>query len=292
METKANERFSGVISLLLTPFQEDGTIDWNAYDAYVDWQLSHRPTGLFGVCGSSEMMWLTPEERVDLARRAVQRAGDTPVMATSNLDPDPDAHGEELARMAETGIAAAVLVPPPFSDQPERYQEYLFALTEDAPCPVVLYEWPQVPNYFLDPAIFDALTAAGRIAGIKDTTCTMEGIRAKHEVARDAIIYQANTAFMLESLEMGVRGIMAITSAACADRVVQLWEQHQSGDPAARQTHRELVALDALLGKGYPATAKYLAAQQGVPMSTKVRWQPSSPLPAAVKKALSVWLEG
>ncbi len=37
-------RLEGVVSLLLTPFHADGSIDWAGYDAYVDWQVAQRPT--------------------------------------------------------------------------------------------------------------------------------------------------------------------------------------------------------------------------------------------------------
>jgi 4-hydroxy-tetrahydrodipicolinate synthase len=127
-------RLEGALALLLTPFQNGGAIDWSAYDAYVEWQAAQRPTGLFAVCGSSEMKWLSPEERIQLAARAVQRAGDLPVVATANLGPDPADHSAELARMADTGIAAAVLIPEAsVSGDPARYRDYLLNLTEAAP---------------------------------------------------------------------------------------------------------------------------------------------------------------
>jgi len=287
MTTKTNDSLTGVLALLLTPFQQNGAIDWTTYDAYVDWQLEREPTGLFAVCGSSEMKWLTAQERVDLARRAVQRAGDIPVFATANLGEDSATHRDELARMADTGIAAAVLVPPRFSHDRARYRDYLFMLTEDAPCPIVLYEWPQMDNHLLEPELFGELAQCGRIVGIKDTTCTLEGIRAKQAVAGDAVVYQANTPFLLAALKMGVRGIMAITSTARADLGIQLWRQFQQQEDAAQRTHRELVSLDGLLRLAYPATAKHLVARQGIQMSTHTR-APST-LTAEMIKALDVW---
>lgn len=275
------------MSLLLTPFHHDGTIDWNAYDAYVDWQLSKGPTGLFGVCGSSEMKWLNADERLQLAARAVKRAGDTPVLATANLGADPSTHGDELARMADTGISGAVLVPPPFSHDQRRYRDYLLALTENAPCPIVLYEWPQTDNYLMEPALFGELALSGRVVGIKDTTCTLEGIRAKLEVAGDAVVYQANTPFLPEALDAGARGIMAITSAARADLNIQLWQQHQEKSPELSRTHRELICLDGLIRSSYPATAKYLVSLQGVPMPITTRW--ATTLSSAAAHSLQVW---
>ena len=284
---KPSWRLEGVVSLLLTPFHDDGRIDWAAYDAYVDWQVAHRPHGLFAVCGSSEMKWLAPDERLELARRAVARAQGIPVVATANLEPDIAAHADEVRRMADEGVAAVVLVPPTqVSGDRLRYRQYLLDMAGLAPCPVILYEWPAVENYLMDAALFGEI--APHVAGIKDTTCTYAGIFAKQQVAGDAVVYQANTPFLLDALKLGVRGIMAITSTVAPALLLRFWQGFQAGEDV-RPLHRELVILDAMLGLGYPATAKYLLAQQGLPISTRTR-SPVS-LSPATQRALDAWNE-
>jgi 4-hydroxy-tetrahydrodipicolinate synthase len=283
------QKFDGVFALLLTPFHADGTIDWNAYDHYVDWQLSHGPQGLFAVCGSSEMKWLTLDERLALARRAVDRAGDVPVVATANLEEEVDAHADEIERMAETGVAAVVLVPPQgMGHEPERFAAYFAGLADNAPCPVILYEWPLRAPHLIPADLYADLVHAHGVLGIKDTTCTLDGIRAKIDAAPDSIVYQANTPYLIEAIDMGARGIMAITSTAAADAVVYFWQAAQDHAPETAQRHQSLVFLDALLRFGYPATAKYLAAQRGILMEMHCRWPATFPAEAA--KALDLWL--
>lgn len=287
----ADERahFEGVLSLLLTPFKEDGAVDWNAYETYVDWQLQWDPTGFFAVCGSSEMKWLSLDERLELARKAVHGAAGKPVVATANLEPDLGAHGDELTRMIDTGISAAVLVPPPgLGEDPAALQSYYARLIEASSIPVFLYEWPLVQPYLLDPTIYGELVRNHGLAGIKDTTCTLEGIRAKIQVAPDALVFQANTPYLVESIDEGARGIMAITSAACADIVIDFWQSMKSGNrEEALALHRELVILDAILCMGYPATAKYIAKLRGLPIDVHRRWPIA--FPKQVAKAIEVW---
>lgn len=283
------QKFDGAFALLLTPFHADGAIDWNAYDRYVDWQLSHNPHGLFAVCGSSEMKWLTLDERLKLAQRAVDRAGDVRVVATANLEEDVDAHADEIKRMAETGVAAVVLVPPQgMGHDLERFADYFAHLADRAPCPVILYEWPLRTPHRIPAEIYAELVNAHGVVGIKDTTCTVEGIRAKIDAAPNSIVYQANTPYLIEAVEMGARGIMAITSAAAADAVVQFWQAAKEQTPDRAQRHQSLVFLDALLRFGYPATAKYLAARRGAPMEIDCRWPVTFPAEAA--KTLDLWL--
>lgn len=277
----------GVISLLLTPLKEDKTIHWHAYDAYVDWQLAKKPAGLFAVCGSSEMKWLEPDERIDLARRAVERADDVPVLATANLGDDPGGHADEIHRMVETGVSGVVLVPPANVDRSlTAYRAYIMELVDTAGCPVFLYEWPQVLDYFFTDELIGEV--GPYVSGIKDTTCTIEGISQKIEAAAGTIVYQANIPFLVDSFEAGARGTMAVTSTCYAELLIELWERLDQDDPGTRRLHRELVTLDSLLRFSYPATAKYVASKRGAPISVATRWP--GEMARETAKALDVWL--
>ncbi len=279
----------GVVSLLLTPFHHDGAIDWTSYEGYVDWQLSMKPAGLFAVCGSSEMHWLTLDERVILARRAVELANGTPVIATANLQPERAAHADEIARMADAGVSGVVLIPrSELALEPERHLEYFLELIDTSDVPVFLYEWPQVEHYLLPREITAGL--APHVSGIKDTTCTPEGIGDKIDVAGEMVVYQANTPFLPDAIGLGARGYMAITSTCFADLAIAAWEALQHGtDERALTLHRELVFLDNLLVRAYPATAKYLVKRRGVEIETVTRW------PVRIEqehiKALDVWMD-
>ncbi|WFB55754.1 dihydrodipicolinate synthase family protein [Paenibacillus sp. BR1-192] len=284
-----NKKFEGVFALLLTPFHEDGSIDWPAYERYVEWQLSFEPQGLFAVCGSSEMKWLSLTERLELMKRTVKLAGKTPVVATGNLEV-PAMQEEELKQALGTGIHGVVLVPPPgMGKNQSKLAEHFGRLADIADRPVVLYEWPLVEPYEINPAVYAGLTEQGNVIGIKDTTCTLEGITAKIQAAPDSIVYQANTPFMLEAIRQGAKGMMAVVSAAGGRTVADFWKAASHGSSNAERLHREIVYLDALLRFGYPSSAKMLAALQGIPMGLSVRSGGFASLEA--KKALEVWLQ-
>jgi 4-hydroxy-tetrahydrodipicolinate synthase len=278
-----------VYALLLTPFGHNDEIDWNGYERHVEWQLSKKPNGLFAVCGTSEMNSLSFEERIQLARVAVKRAGATPVAATVNLNDDLDAHLSELKRMEETGIAAAVLVPPDGMGQDQsRVLEYYAEMASASSIPVLLYEWPMRRNHLLDAETYQELALKHGIRGVKDTTCTLEGIGAKIKAAPESVVYQANMAYMLEAIELGARGIMAIVSAAAADLVIELWYSAGTNDERARELHAKLVFLNALLSGTHPMSTKYLATLRGSTMELYCRSH-KTPLRAEHKRALEVF---
>ncbi|MBP1995610.1 dihydrodipicolinate synthase family protein [Paenibacillus eucommiae] len=290
VEAENVQRLRGVFALLLTPFELDGRIDWEAYDRYVDWQLAAQTQGLFAVCGSSEMGCLSLEERLQLAARAVERAGEVPVIATANVGQETENHKEELLQLAETGVSGVVLVPPEGMGRDQsRLEAYFASLADASPIPVLLYECPIYRPHLVEPDVYGRLVKNNGIIGIKDTTCTLEGIGAKRAAAPGSIVYQANTPYMLESIRSGCGGIMAITSTAAADLVLKLWTLASAGDQDAAGVHERLVFLDAVLGNGFTASAKYAVAQQGISMNVTTRTGKS--LSASEARAIDVWLE-
>jgi 4-hydroxy-tetrahydrodipicolinate synthase len=56
---------------MLTPFDERNEIDWRSLERLVDWYLASGVHGLFAICQSSEMFFLSDAESVKLARHIV-----------------------------------------------------------------------------------------------------------------------------------------------------------------------------------------------------------------------------
>ena len=57
------ERIQGIIPVMLTPFHDDGNVDYEGLDRLTDWYLANGADALFAVCQSSEMQFLSIEEK-------------------------------------------------------------------------------------------------------------------------------------------------------------------------------------------------------------------------------------
>ena len=58
----------GVWPVMLTPFCDDGSIDWRGLDELVEWYLQARVAGLFANAQSAEVSCLTEDERIAVAQ--------------------------------------------------------------------------------------------------------------------------------------------------------------------------------------------------------------------------------
>ena len=94
----------GVYPVMITPFTADNQVDWEAVDQIVEFYAKLGCDGIFAVCQSSEMFFLTEDEREQLAARGI-RPQDLGYVLFSHLDPD------HIAGISEVRGAKRLLVP-------------------------------------------------------------------------------------------------------------------------------------------------------------------------------------
>ena len=265
MAKLTRETKDGIYSLMLTPYKEDLSIDYDTYEEYTEWQVSQGVEHLIAVCGSSEMRELSLEERLKLAELTVKHKGETTIVATANLEPSVEDNLEEIKKMEATGVDGLVLTTKGLGNDDDKLVEYITKLAESATIPVFLYEFPGFNPHKMSGKAYGELTKNDLIWGIKDTTSTMEGIQAKIDNKHNSTIIQANMPFLFDSYKAGARGVMA-TPTSCGGAFFQRFhEAFLSGDMAlAEQRYNEIILLDNAIDSGFMASAKELIRLQGV----------------------------
>ncbi len=265
MAKLTRETKDGIYSLMLTPFFEDRSIDYNTYEKYAEWQVEQGVDHLFAVCGSSEMKELTLEERLKLATLTVKHKGETTVVATANIEPTKEGNLEEIKKMEQTGVDGLVLTTKGMGDDDDKLVEYIKELASSTSLPVFLYEFPGFQPHLMSGKAYGELTKDGLIWGIKDTTCSLELIKDKIANKGDSTIIQANMPYLFDSYVAGARGVMA-TPTSCGGAFFQRFhEAFLSGDMAlAEQRYNEIILLDNAIDSGFCASAKELIRLQGV----------------------------
>ena len=104
-------QINGIVPVMLTPFHEDGRVDYGSLERLTEWYIARGADALFAVCQSSEMQFLTLPERVEMARFVVRIAsGRLPVVASGHISTSLDDQKAELAAIAATGVDGIVLV--------------------------------------------------------------------------------------------------------------------------------------------------------------------------------------
>ena len=257
--------YAGVYALMLTPYNDDLTINYDAYAEYTEFQVATGAGHLFAVCGTSEMAEMTLDEREKLAKLTVKYAGGTPIVATANLEPSWFAQVDEVKRMSQTGVNGLVFITKGMHDDPERQFTYLNELAGYTELPIFLYEFPGVRPHKMEADVYKRLVDTGRFYGIKDTTSRLAPIKEKIAVQGDSNVLQANIPLLFEAWKAGARGVMATPTSCGAHLFQKMWDAFVAGDmKTAEEYYQYIILLDFAIDNCFNVSAKYLVQLQGV----------------------------
>lgn len=262
----------GVWPTMITPFTETDCIDYAAQERAVEWYIRNRVDGLFAVCQSSEMFYLSLEERVKLAAFVkTQAAGRVPVIASGHISDGFEDQVRELNMMAETGIDALVLITNRFALEHESddvMRSNLERLLKRIPeqIPLGFYECPYPYKRLMSPQLLKWCADTGRFLFLKDTSCDVGNIRRKLEAIKGTSlkIFNANTATLLETLKLGVAGYSGVMANFHPDLYVWL-TKNWSTQPETAEHLNDLLSIMSLIEKQlYPVNAKYYLMLEGI----------------------------
>ncbi|SEN96750.1 4-hydroxy-tetrahydrodipicolinate synthase [Paenibacillus sp. OV219] len=257
---------------MVTPYTSDNRIDYAGLEKLIEWYIARGVHGLFAVCQSSEMFYLSLEERVSLASFVKRTAaGRVPVIASGHISEAFEDQVEELNRIAQTGIDALVLITNRLASQEEsdevwieRMERLLQQLPEELT--LGLYECPYPYKRLLSPKVIEWCADSGRFRFLKDTSCDIEDIRLKLEAAGGSglQIFNANAATLLESLKLGVAGFSGVMANFHPELYVWLVENWKDRPEEAARLADLLSVCSLIERQLYPANAKYHLLLEGI----------------------------
>jgi len=82
--------FKGPYGVLLTPFTEDGKVDYNAFESELDFLLQSDIQGFFACGTTGEFVSLSPEENIELMKFTAKRLAGKKQLLAGASDPDAD----------------------------------------------------------------------------------------------------------------------------------------------------------------------------------------------------------
>lgn len=256
---------NGVYPVMLTPFTEDNKVDYEALGKLVDWYIEKGVAGLFADCQSSEMFFLSLEERVEIGRFVKERAaGRVPVVTSGHISDSLEDQAKELTAIAKTGADAVILLTNRLAKEEESdevWLENLKKLLEMIPkdVPLGFYECPYPYKRIISPELLKWCADSGRFYFIKDTSCDIENMKAKLDAIKgtNLKLFNANTSTLLESLELGGSGYSGVMANFHPELYVKLCERFWQGDGQSRKIADFLTVASLIERQVYPVNAKY-----------------------------------
>jgi 4-hydroxy-tetrahydrodipicolinate synthase len=259
---------TGSIVALITPMQDDGSVDYPALRKLIDWHIAEG-TDCIGVVGTTgESPTVNVEEHCEIIRVSVEQAGGrVPIMAGCGANSTSEAI--ELARFAKKVGADCQLQVVPYYNKPTQEGQYLHfkAIAEAVDLPVVLYNVPgrSVADMAHDTVL--RLAQVTGIVGIKEATGNIE--RAQwliKEAPKGFAIYSGDDPTAVALMLCGGHGNVSVTANVAPRLMHELCMAAIAGNvQRAMEIQFQLLPLHkALFVESNPIPVKWAVARMGL----------------------------
>ncbi|MBE6588759.1 MAG: dihydrodipicolinate synthase family protein [Ruminococcaceae bacterium] len=291
-----------ILTTMITPYKKDGSVDLETAKKYVDWYFENGLDGIFAVCQSSEIFYLSLEEKVALNRTVYARAKELErahnrkftVVSSGHTSDGFDEQVEELCAIAASGTDALILITNRLD--PENRGDDVFIqnaerLLERLPGDIKLglYECPHPYKRLVTPRILDWCLSTGRFYYMKDTCCDAALIaeRCKQLKGSHFKLLNANCQTLLESMRSGGDGYCGIMCNFHPALYAWLGKSFDK-EPARAELIQSVIGTFGFteVGLPYPLTAKYHMNLCGLPTENIARNRESRELTDYAKSCM------
>jgi len=267
----------GVIPVMLTPFNDDLSVDYQSLEKLIEWYLSNGAVALFAACQSSEILYLNDSEMQDLVRFVVEKTnGRVPVLASGHTADSAADQIKQLQGMVNAGADGIVLITNRLGAESASDDEvisHIAHLADNLPNDTLLglYECPSPWKRLLTDKVIKWCANSGQFGFLKDTCCSEEKLKSRLEMTKgtEFKIYNANGPTLLSSLIHGAAGYSGVMANYFCEPYVWLCENYNR--PEAERVSDALAMASLIECVSYPVSAKYAQKQMGNFSTTKSR---------------------
>lgn len=286
--------FGRVLTAMVTPFTEDGAVDYAVAEKLAAHLVDHGSDALV-VCGTTgESPTLSWDEEYQLFKTVKQAvSGRAKIVAGTGSNSTQEAV-EATRKASHLGLDGSLQVVPYYNKPPqEGLYEHFRAIAEAIPdLPLMLYNVPGRTGQSLAVETVARLAQIPNIVAIKEASGSLDhASHIRRETPDDFFIYSGDDSLTLPLLAVGGSGVVSVASHLVGDQLQQMIQSFEAGQvKAATQIHLKLLPLfKALFLTTNPIPLKAALTLQG--------WQvgavrlPLCPPSDAIKRSLEQVLQ-
>lgn len=209
-----NTIFTGAGIAIVTPFYDDGSINYDRLGEMIDHQIENHTDAII-ICGTTgEASTMTDEEHLECIKFAVKRtAGRVPVIAGTGSNDTK--YAVELSKEAEAaGADALLLVTPYYNKTTQKGLILHFNTIADAVnIPIVLYNIPGRTGMNMEVSTVKELAKHKNIVALKEASGNISYVAKLIAECGDNIdIYSGNDDMIVPVMSLGGKGVISVLS--------------------------------------------------------------------------------
>lgn len=252
--------FTGSCVALVTPFNDDGSINFDKFIELLDYHLKHKTDAVL-ICGTTgEASTIDDKDQIECVRLAAKHINKRmPVIAGAGSN--DTAHAVSLAKESEKAGADGLLIVTPYYNKTSQKGliAHYTAIAEAVNIPIILYNVPGRTGMRIAPETCAELSKIPNIVAVKDATGDISSVAKTAALCGSSFdIYSGNDDQTLPILSLGGKGVISVTANIIPDEMHNICEAYFNGNhDKARQIQLDILGIfDAMFCDVNPMPVK------------------------------------
>ncbi|MEN8238295.1 MAG: 4-hydroxy-tetrahydrodipicolinate synthase [Actinomycetota bacterium] len=250
MEQRPTAPFGRVLTAIITPFDDDGSVDYVTFSRLVNHLVHNGSDGLVVAGTTGESPTLTAAEKSALFRTAVDAAKEKTYIV-AGVGTYDTAESCETARMARDGGVDGVMAVTPYYSKPPQSGiiAHMTAIADAAELPMMVYNIPGRTARLIEIDTLVELAGHPRICCVKDAVDDISwSLAALQALPEGFAVYSGSDGMTRQLIEGGAVGVVSVASHFAGVEIAKMVEAVVAGDhDLAKQIDELLAPLVAAL---------------------------------------------
>ncbi len=235
----------GSIVALVTPFHEDGTVNFEKLGELLDWQIENSTDGILILGTSGESSTMTHEEDDAVALYTIERVNHrVPVIVGAGSNCTQTALEKSL-KYQNMGADALLLISPYYNKANTQGMIRHFTTVADAVhIPIILYNVPGRTGCHIDEEAVKVLSKHPNICGIKEASGNISyATNIARYLSDDFVMYSGNDDMITSMMALGASGVISVLANCLPQETHQIVQDYLDGN-VKESLEKQLKYLD------------------------------------------------
>lgn len=224
--------FGRLLTAMVTPFNADGSINYEAGADFADWLLANGSDGLVVEGSTGEAATMDMDEKIKFMQTIVARVnGRAKIVAGAGTN--CTASTIDLVKKMEACGVDGILVVGPYYNKPtqEGYYQHFAAVAKATKLPIIVYNVPGRTGGNIAPETVARLAADfSNIVAIKEAAGNVAQTAELYRVLpEDFSIYSGDDGLILPFLSVGACGLISVLANVNGNLLQQLMQAYSEG---------------------------------------------------------------
>lgn len=222
----------GSIVALVTPFNEDGSINYNNLEQLIEYHINNKTDGIVILGTTGEASTISYEEQEEIIRFSIEKANKRiPIIigAGNNFTQKSIELAKKYSNMG--GDYLLVITPYYNKANDSGLYKHFKMIADNSSCPIILYNVPGRTGMSISINVLEKLSYHPNICGIKEASGNMDySLEVSKLLSDDFVMFSGNDDIIVDMMKIGAVGVISVLANIAPKQVHNMCNYALSGD--------------------------------------------------------------